>query len=155
MRIAHSEMDTTSEGVPHARGVHSGGAALERHSVKDVSEKIEVKSIEVDFADEALRLVGTERTRHFSEEYNLKLRRKLVNHLVFNVMNSDSGLTRGRTGTSCHSVRPCTLLSICRAIRASLTWLQLTLADRDKNSLNYARHVVFVLSSITRSQLHI
>lgn len=29
-------------------------------------------------ADEALELVGTSRTQNFSEEYNLKLRRKLV-----------------------------------------------------------------------------
>lgn len=29
-------------------------------------------------ADEALELVGTSRTQHFSEEYNLKLRRKLA-----------------------------------------------------------------------------
>ena len=32
--------------------------------------------------DEALHLVGAERTAQFSEEYNLKLRRKLVSNLL-------------------------------------------------------------------------
>ena len=40
-------------------------------------------SIEENFtdADEALELVGMRRTEHFSEEYNRKLRRKLVSHV--------------------------------------------------------------------------
>lgn len=50
------------------------------HSLDDpekVQEKIDVESVDVSFADEALRLVGTERTQRFSDEYNRKLRRKL------------------------------------------------------------------------------
>ena len=35
--------------------------------------------------DEALHLVGAERTAHFSEEYNLKLRRKLVSSLCLEI----------------------------------------------------------------------
>lgn len=35
-------------------------------------------SVDLNDGDEALRLIGTERTNQFSEEYNAKLRRKLV-----------------------------------------------------------------------------
>lgn len=35
-------------------------------------------SVDLNDGDEALRLIGTERTTQFSEEYNAKLRRKLV-----------------------------------------------------------------------------
>ena len=35
-------------------------------------------SLDLNDGDEALRLIGTERTTQFSEEYNAKLRRKLV-----------------------------------------------------------------------------
>lgn len=35
-------------------------------------------SVDLNDGDEALRLIGAERTTQFSEEYNAKLRRKLV-----------------------------------------------------------------------------
>lgn len=35
-------------------------------------------SVDLSDGDEALRLIGVERTSQFSEEYNAKLRRKLV-----------------------------------------------------------------------------
>lgn len=35
-------------------------------------------SLDIQDGDEALRLIGAERTAQFSEEYNAKLRRKLV-----------------------------------------------------------------------------
>jgi len=41
-------------------------------------EKLGLDSIDADNGDEALQLVGTQATEHFSEEYNRKLRRKLV-----------------------------------------------------------------------------
>ncbi len=91
----------------------------EKSSDKGTSEKIEVNSIEVDYADEALRLVGTERAQSFSEEYNRKLRSKLVNYSVCSVMNA-RGLMVGRTGTSCPSARPCTSPNICEDVRTSL-----------------------------------
>ena len=55
-------------------------------AVGTVSESV----VESTDGDEALRLVGKERTAQFSEEYNKKLRRKLVrmigrNHAVFSV----------------------------------------------------------------------
>lgn len=43
--------------------------------------------------DEALKLVGRERTAQFTEEYNKKLRRKLV-RFCFHIPTSDSALTR-------------------------------------------------------------
>jgi ACS family allantoate permease-like MFS transporter len=41
-------------------------------------EKLELDSIDASNGDEALQLVGSQATEHFSEEYNRKLRRKLV-----------------------------------------------------------------------------
>ena len=41
-------------------------------------ESIEVLSVNSEDVDEALELVGSRRTQQFSEEYNKKLRRKLV-----------------------------------------------------------------------------
>lgn len=41
-------------------------------------ESADVAVYEAGNGDEALKLVGTERTTEFSEEYNAKLRRKLV-----------------------------------------------------------------------------
>lgn len=46
-------------------------------------EKVGVETINSENGDEALRLVGTVRTAQFSEEYNLKLRRKLVSRGSF------------------------------------------------------------------------
>jgi hypothetical protein len=43
-----------------------------------IIESHEVSSININKGDEALRIIGVERTAQFSEEYNLKLRRKLV-----------------------------------------------------------------------------
>ncbi|SJL01931.1 related to allantoate permease [Armillaria ostoyae] len=42
-----------------------------------VDEKTSISSVDVSRGDEALKIVGTERTAKFSDEYNLKLRRKL------------------------------------------------------------------------------
>ena len=41
-------------------------------------ESVEVLSVNSEDVDEALELVGSRRTQQFSEEYNKKLRRKLV-----------------------------------------------------------------------------
>ncbi len=43
-----------------------------------IEQTATVTSFDSKDADEALQLVGTSRTQNFSEEYNLKLRRKLV-----------------------------------------------------------------------------
>ena len=45
-----------------------------------VDDTTEVASIDAKDVDEALLLVGTERGQEFSEEYNAKLRRKLVRY---------------------------------------------------------------------------
>lgn len=41
--------------------------------------------------DEALRLVGRERQAEFSEEFNKRLRRKLVRHLYTSLLSSAFG----------------------------------------------------------------
>ena len=57
----------------------------EKKSSSSVDEKrvVDAEALSVDdtiHGDEALELVGRERTEQFSEEYNLRLRRKLVSH---------------------------------------------------------------------------
>jgi MFS transporter, ACS family, allantoate permease len=47
-------------------------------SSMDENVGMEKSSINLKEGDEALRLIGVERTVEFSEEYNRKLRRKLV-----------------------------------------------------------------------------
>jgi ACS family allantoate permease-like MFS transporter len=51
-------------------------ASIDQTEVRD--EKVGLDTVNSEEGDEALRLVGTVRTAQFSEEYNLKLRRKLV-----------------------------------------------------------------------------
>lgn len=53
-------------------------ASVEKRSLKD--DVVATADLPSD-GDEALKLVGKERTVHFSEEYNAKLRRKLVSIL--------------------------------------------------------------------------
>lgn len=60
-----------------------GSVDTEKDSKEPVDEKrvvdAEVASVtDSENGDEALELVGKERTQQFSEEYNRKLRRKLV-----------------------------------------------------------------------------
>ena len=63
---------------------HNDSSSLEKQSISVHDEKktdhdvVRVNIMEVGQGDEALKLVGAERTEEFSEEYNLKLRRKLV-----------------------------------------------------------------------------
>ncbi len=52
-------------------------ASIEEKIAPD-AEKVSIASVDVSRGDEALRLVGIERSAEFSEEYNLRLRRKLV-----------------------------------------------------------------------------
>ena len=53
---------------------------LEKPSLVDEKQpdSVEVLSVDSEDADEALELVGSRRTQQFSEEYNEKLRKKLV-----------------------------------------------------------------------------
>lgn len=44
----------------------------------DEKRPVSELSYDIEDGDEALELVGTLRSAHFSEEYNLRLRRKLV-----------------------------------------------------------------------------
>ena len=59
----------------HGSEVHA--ASIDGHS----EEKVGLDSFDYSRGDEALQLVGAERKEHFSEEYNRKLRRKLVRML--------------------------------------------------------------------------
>ena len=60
-------------------GSEKGSASRddEKHSREDEEIASVIDSVE---GDEALKLVGRERTAQFSEEYNRRLRRKLVSY---------------------------------------------------------------------------
>lgn len=59
-------------------------AEKEKRSTEgSLDEKFSKDSIDLSDGDEALRLIGIERTAQFSEEYNAKLRRKLVPFYFF------------------------------------------------------------------------
>lgn len=56
-----------------------GDVEKSKHSTEaSIDEKVSNDSIDLGNGDEALRLIGIERTAQFSEEYNIALRRKLV-----------------------------------------------------------------------------
>ena len=62
---------------PHARNSTEKRDSDEKHDF-DATGIVSVIESTNGSGDEALRLVGKERTAQFSEEYNRKLRRKLV-----------------------------------------------------------------------------
>lgn len=60
----------------------AGDIEKSKHSAEvSMDEKVSTDSIDLGNGDEALRLIGIERTAQFSEEYNLALRRKLVSSI--------------------------------------------------------------------------
>lgn len=58
--------------------IPSGSASLEKRSIDEKIESSSQDSVDLLRGDEALRLVDAENVVKFSEEYNLRLRRKLV-----------------------------------------------------------------------------
>lgn len=89
---------------------------------KHVDSEIASVSVDADSADgdEALQLVGRERTAQFSDEYNRKLRRKLVRSPSALVVRSPSHRVPRRTGSSLRYVQPCTLLNSCTSLPAKI-----------------------------------
>jgi hypothetical protein len=59
-----------------------GEKGKESPSVLDEKRPVSESSEDIRDGDEALQLVGALRSAQFSEEYNLKLRRKLVSTVV-------------------------------------------------------------------------
>lgn len=108
-----------------------GGAPQEDE--KNSLEKLSV--IETYEVDEALKLVGRERTAEFSEEYNRKLRRKLVRTLrcIRIVLTLVSGLPHSAT------VRRCVFHAVFVSAQLTPPYHALTTLTRDKTALNYAR----------------
>lgn len=93
-------------------------------------------SINIDEGDEALRLIGMERTAQFSEEYNRKLRRKLVcpsRHPRVLISQIFEGLVDSAT------MRRSVLHTVFVRLRSNPQIGSLMLIQRDKTSLNYAR----------------
>lgn len=64
-------MITTIEAQEVEKPAHSAAGSLDEKFSPDIND-----------GDEALRLLGVERTTHFSEEYNEKLKRKLVRSIL-------------------------------------------------------------------------
>ncbi|KAG6857361.1 hypothetical protein H0H87_005664 [Tephrocybe sp. NHM501043] len=63
--------------APAAATEKKQGNATEKVVESSVDEKTKESSVDIEEGDEALKLIGAERATQFSEEYNLKLRRKL------------------------------------------------------------------------------
>lgn len=65
--------------------------------MSDLAEEIKqsdcLSVAEADDGDEALRLVGKERTQEFSEEYNKRLRRKLVRSMLLHLKGAIAELS--------------------------------------------------------------
>lgn len=103
------------------------GSAAEEKGTSSLDEKhpdtATVVSVDSKDADEALELVGTTRTSHFTEEYNAKLRRKLVSLRPTRDVARCIYLIKPsfRTGLSRHSVLPYTSLNFCRPRPALLS----------------------------------
>lgn len=64
--------------------IHSQSDVKKEDSIIDEKglERATVSSVDLQYGDAALTLVGKERTAHFSEEYNLKLRKKLASPVL-------------------------------------------------------------------------
>ena len=102
-------------------------------------ETISINSIDSRDVDEALELVGMRRTVEFSEEYNKKLRRKLVCQMI--IVTKNKFKKCDRTGSFLRFVQQCTSLSFCESRSADylISGNGVTMGCRDKNTLSYAR----------------
>lgn len=101
-------------------------------------DTVSVQSIDSRDVDEALGLVGMRRTAEFSEEYNKKLRRKLVCQsaaLHLPIVNHSTGL--GHSSAMCSCLLHAISVSLLRHVLFDAR--QLILIYRDKNTLSYAR----------------
>lgn len=95
--IVSSSSYAMATGIEHSElrqresRIEDGKSSIEEKSASPIDEKrpeiVDVLSINSEDADEALELVGSQRTQQFSEEYNNKLRRKLVS-LLYNRINT-------------------------------------------------------------------
>lgn len=72
--------------------MHSIGKKTSPPQAEKQPEVVTLQSVDSKDADEALELVGLRRELHFSEEYNKKLRRKLVS-LFFLLPFNDSPIS--------------------------------------------------------------
>lgn len=107
-------------------------------------ELVTTESVNSNDADEALELVGLQRESHFSEEYNLKLRRKLVSSLIYSAVQQTINVNIGLDYPS--PLRCCIFYTILvsHPLR-HIGQISVRILDsqcnyyRDKNSLNYMR----------------
>lgn len=104
---------------PSTHNVPSGGILFDEKHVFDKEVNVSI-SDSID-GDEALKLVGKERSSHFSDEYNAKLRRKLVSKL---------------TSLNLH---PMTKIHLQDWVIAPLCGAVYFTQYMDKTALNYAR----------------
>ena len=113
---------------------------------KHVYETETVSVTDSSDGDEALKLVGREREAQFSEEYNLKLRRKLV-RLFISHRTATIPLRTGSRNPAhlrrglLHAISVC----IFRLLSFPPNTYCLPFISRDKTSLNYARYCQFLI----------
>ncbi|KAG6900917.1 hypothetical protein C0993_004354 [Termitomyces sp. T159_Od127] len=145
-RIIVSLVHALKTGEYGAAGICNGLSSVEL-DVKDVvivEDKIvnenngEKSSFDIQEGDEALKLIGTERTVQFSEEYNRKLRRKLV-RMCFGHSTIDPSATyigSANPAIMCSSVfHPVPVRPVVPEANADQLIIMI---GRDKTSLNYA-----------------
>ena len=97
---------------------------------------VSVESIDSRDVDEALNLVGMRRTAEFSEEYNRKLRRKLVCAIISKDRRFLINLQDWVIPPLCAAVYFTQFLWVTKLVAPHTL---LTIDYRDKNTLSYAR----------------
>ena len=75
----------------NSRSSSSDEKVLDEKSIEE--QTVSITSYDSKDVDEAMALVGAQRTSHFSEEYNLKLRKKLVGLLLVSGYIYSSNMT--------------------------------------------------------------
>lgn len=127
--------------LQHRKSLDSEEKRPSRDEEKDEAT-ITVSSADSANEDEALKLVGRERTTKFSEEYNRKLRNKLVRRLTSNRSQGPIVELPVRVVGS-HDLTAmcgCVLYSVLVGCITSDLGARVDLRCRDKTSLNYARY---------------
>ena len=119
--------------------------------IGDFEEKLDSGSFNTAEGDEALQLVGMEAKEHFSDEFNRRLRRKLVRK--FGILRT---LVCGSVVNNVWIVGPDHPDNLCSSLLYSIpvrppcnvsTPYVLTWLSSDKTSLNYARQGIIQIQS--------
>lgn len=134
-----SSVSSTMASLQQRKSIEKSRSRDDEKEPYDVTATVS-ESVDDADGDEALKLVGKERVAQFSEEYNKKLRRKLVRtsrriHIAVELIESY------RIASSLRCVLRSISRNFCKFTAVAFSPLLRMLRDdcRDKTSLNYAR----------------